>query len=62
MECPIEDPLALKPILGEKNTKSKMEQSSLKPMISCLAKTKKGFITGMIGRPILEVFEFTSVS
>jgi hypothetical protein len=28
--------------------------------VSALTKTAKGFVVGMIGRPILEVFEFSS--
>ena len=30
----------------------------LKPKVSTISKTEKGFVIGMIGRPILEVFEF----
>ena len=35
------------------------ENHHLKPKVSTISKTEKGFVIGMIGRPILEVFEFT---
>jgi hypothetical protein len=58
-DCYIEDPSLVKVILKDQPVKQE-QKSLLKPKISTISKTAKGFVVGMIGRPILEVFDYVN--
>lgn len=51
--------ILLKDDKNKPQQKKKHHDNFLKPKVSTISKTDKGFVIGMVGRPILEVFEFT---